>query len=49
MELRGFGACEKRSSYAPLAMKKGDWVALAGILLWAACLLAAEVLWRIYA
>ena len=49
MELRGFGAYDKRSSYAPLAMRKGDWLAFAGILLWAACLMAGEIVWRIYA
>jgi len=47
MELRGFGAYEKRSSYAPLAMQKRDWLAFAGILLWATCLTAGEILlWR---
>jgi len=49
MELRGFGACEKRSCYAPLRMGKKDWAAFAGILLWAAALAAGEILWRIYA
>ena len=49
MELRGFGACEKRSSYAPLRMRMKDWAGLAGILVWAAGLVAGEILWRIYA
>ena len=49
MELRGFGACDKRSSYAPLAMRRRDWLAFAGILVWAAGLAAGEILWRIYA
>ena len=48
MELRGFGAFEKRSSYAPLQMQTRDWLALAGILAWAAILLAGEIIWRIY-
>jgi energy-coupling factor transport system permease protein len=49
MELRGFGAYEKRSSYAPLAMQTKDWLAFAGILIWAAMLLAGEIIWRICA
>ncbi|MDR2687476.1 MAG: energy-coupling factor transporter transmembrane protein EcfT [Oscillospiraceae bacterium] len=49
MELRGFGACEKRSSYAPLAMRGRDWLALAGAILWAAALTAGEIIWRRYA
>jgi len=49
MELRGFGACEKRSSYAPLQMQTRDWLAFAGILAWAAILVAGEIIWRIYA
>ena len=48
MELRGFGACETRSSYAPLHMRKSDWLAFAGILFWAALLTAGEIIWRIY-
>jgi len=46
MELRGFGALEKRSSYAPLVMNKRDWLAFAGIVVWAASLTAIEFLWR---
>jgi len=49
MELRGFGAHEKRSSYAPLRMRTKDWLAFAGILLWGAMLAAGEIIWRIYA
>jgi len=49
MELRGFGACDKRSSYAPLRMRGTDWLALAGVLVWAAGLVAGFILWRIYA
>jgi len=49
MELRGFGAFEKRSSYAPLQMQTRDWLAFAGILVWAAILVAGEIVWRIYA
>jgi len=49
MELRGFGAYEKRSSYAPLAMRTGDWLAIAGTLVWAVTLTAGEIIWRIYA
>jgi len=45
MELRGFGACEKRSGYAPLRMRAQDWAAVAGIILWAAGLAAGIVLW----
>ncbi|MCL2494156.1 MAG: energy-coupling factor transporter transmembrane protein EcfT [Oscillospiraceae bacterium] len=47
MELRGFGAHEQRGSYAPLHMKSKDWLALAGVIAWAAGLSAIEVLWRI--
>ena len=47
MELRGFGAFEKRSSYAPLVMRSKDWLAFAGIFVWAAALLAGAILWRI--
>jgi len=46
MELRGFGAFDKRGSYAPLAMQGRDWLAVAGILLWAACLTAGIIIWR---
>ena len=35
MELRGFGAHDKRTSYAPLRMKGRDWAALAGVAAWA--------------
>ena len=44
MELRGFGACEKRSSYAPLRMQSKDWAAVAGVVLWAAGLTLGEFL-----
>jgi len=47
MELRGFGACETRVSYDPLRMQAKDWLALAGIILWAAGLTAAQILWRL--
>jgi energy-coupling factor transport system permease protein len=43
MELRGFGACETRSAYAPLRMARRDWVLLAAALALAAALLAGEV------
>ena len=46
MELRGFGAFEKRSGYAPLRMRSKDWMAFAGVTVWAAALLAGEILWR---
>jgi energy-coupling factor transport system permease protein len=46
MELRGFGAYEKRSSYAPLRMRKRDWLAFAGVLAWAAGLTTIEIVWR---
>ncbi|MCL2300648.1 MAG: energy-coupling factor transporter transmembrane protein EcfT [Firmicutes bacterium] len=49
MELRGFGAHEKRGSYAPLRMQAKDWLAFAGILFWAAGLAAGIILWRTYA
>jgi len=49
MELRGFGACEKRSSYAPLRMQAGDWLAFAGIIVWAAGVAAGIILWRMHA
>ena len=45
MELRGFGAHGRRSSYAPLRMRKWDWLALAGVVAWAAGLAAGEILW----
>jgi energy-coupling factor transport system permease protein len=48
MELRGFGAHEKRGDYAPLRMRRQDWAALAGIIAWAASLIAGEILWRVY-
>jgi len=48
MELRGFGAYEKRSSYAPLRMRKMDWLAFAGIILWAVGLIAGMMVWRVY-
>ena len=46
MELRGFGAFEKRSSYATLHMRTGDWLAFAGIVSWGAALTTIEILWR---
>jgi len=48
MELRGFGACGRRSSYAPLRMRRRDWLALAAVTLWAAALAAGLILWRIW-
>jgi len=48
MELRGFGACEKRSAYAPLRMRKSDWAAFALIFAWAAALITAEIIWGLY-
>ena len=48
MELRGFGACEKRSAYAPLRMQKRDWLAFMAIILWAAALIAGEIFWGLY-
>jgi len=45
MELRGFGAHDKRSSYAPLKMRKKDWLAFAAVLLWAGALAAGIVAW----
>ncbi|MCL2107140.1 MAG: energy-coupling factor transporter transmembrane protein EcfT [Oscillospiraceae bacterium] len=46
MELRGFGAYPERSAYAPLRMKKRDWLALAAVTLWGAALSAGILLWR---
>ena len=48
MELRGFGAHEKRSAYAPLRMRTKDWLAFAGVILWTAAPAAGEMIWRIY-
>jgi len=48
MELRGFGAHETRSAYAPLRMKARDWVVFCAVLLWSASLAAGMILWRIY-
>jgi len=48
MELRGFGAGEKRSAYAPLQMRRSDWAALAAVIVWAAVLIAVEILWGLY-
>ena len=48
MELRGFGAHDRRSSYAPLRMGKGDWLALAGVAVWAAGMVTGEILWRMH-
>jgi len=44
MELRGFGAQLRRTSYAPLRLRWIDWLALAGILAWA----AGIILWRVF-
>ena len=46
MDLRGFGACEQRGSYAPLRMGRRDWAAFAGVLAWAAGIAAAEMFLR---
>jgi len=46
MELRGFGAQPKRSSYAPLRMRGRDWLALAAVIVWAVSLVAGMVVWR---
>ncbi|MCL2508452.1 MAG: energy-coupling factor transporter transmembrane protein EcfT [Oscillospiraceae bacterium] len=48
MELRGFGAYPERTAYLPLRMKERDWLAFAAVLLWAAALMAGQILWRIY-
>jgi len=47
MELRGFGAHEKRSIYAPLRMQTRDWLAFAGVLAWAMGMTAGIIIWRI--
>jgi len=44
MELRGFGAHETRSSYAPLRMRWTDWLGFTLVVLWA----AGIILWRIF-
>jgi len=44
MELRGFGAHDTRTAYAPLHMRWFDCLALAGVVLWA----AGIILWRIF-
>ncbi|MCL2446248.1 MAG: energy-coupling factor transporter transmembrane protein EcfT [Oscillospiraceae bacterium] len=43
MELRGFGAHECRTAYAPLCMRWHDWLALALVILWAAGMIALRV------
>ena len=48
MELRGFGAQETRSAYAPLRMKKRDWLAFAGILFWMVMFIASYIIWKVY-
>ena len=47
MELRGFGACDGRTAYAPLRMQRRDWLAFAAVLVWAMGLAAGEIMWRI--
>ena len=42
MELRGFGAQETRTSYAPLKMQKKDWLCFAGAIAWAALIVAGS-------
>ncbi|MCL2195649.1 MAG: energy-coupling factor transporter transmembrane protein EcfT [Oscillospiraceae bacterium] len=44
MELRGFGAHDRRTAYAPLRMRWTDWLGFALVLLWA----AGIILWRIF-
>ena len=48
MELRGFGALDARSAYAPLTMRRGDWLAFATVIVWAMILAAGQIIWRIY-
>jgi len=48
MELRGFGAHGKRSSYAPLRMKNYDWFGLAGLLIWTVLLILGMICWRVF-
>ena len=40
MELRGFSAHDRRTSYAPLHMRKRDWLAFAAVWVWLAGLVA---------
>ena len=47
MELRGFGAYDRRSNYAPLRMRWRDWLALAGVLVLGGGLVTGEIVWRI--
>ncbi len=47
MELRGFGASEKRSAYAPLRMRGRDWLAFSAVLVWATALVTGEMLWTL--
>jgi len=49
MELRGFGAYDKRSAYAPLRMRGRDWLALAAVIAWGAVMIAGMIFWRNYA
>ncbi|MCL2532037.1 MAG: energy-coupling factor transporter transmembrane protein EcfT [Oscillospiraceae bacterium] len=44
MELRGFGARDRRTAYAPLRMRWVDWLGLAGVAIWA----AGIILWRVF-
>ena len=49
MELRGFGALDSRSAYAPLALRRRDWLTFSAVIVWAMILVAGQILWRIYA
>ena len=46
MELRGFGARERRTSYASLALRRRDWLGFAAVLVWAAGLAMLSI-WQI--
>jgi len=48
MELRGFGSYPRRSAYAPLRMRRRDWLLLAAVILWGLALIALEALRRVY-
>jgi energy-coupling factor transport system permease protein len=45
MELRGFGAHGCRTSFAPLRMRRLDWLALAAIVIWTASIILWRIIW----
>ena len=48
MELRGFGAHNTRSCYAPLRMNLHDWLSFSAVMIWAVALIFGLIVWRMY-